>query len=324
MPQFDLPESELLAYTSSVVVPDDLGEFWTATLAESLKVTWAPTVERVDTGLTIVDTYDVTFAGYDGHPIRAWYRRPANAAADLPVVVGYRGYGTGRDLPHRAGMWPLAGYAAFDMDNRGQGSGGGYVGATADPVGSGPFYPGHLTRGIDDRATYYYRRLFTDAVLAVHAARQLPGVDATRVAVGGGSQGGAIALAVSGLVPDLTAVMADVPFLCDIPRGVAISPSHPYVELALYLATHRDRRRSVFEVLAYFDAVSLVTTATAPALFSVGLMDAVCPPSTVYAAYNAYPGPKQMRVYPYNEHEGGQGFQEAEQLRWLRELMPAP
>jgi cephalosporin-C deacetylase len=75
----------------------------------------------------------------------------------------------------------------------------------------------------------------------------------------------------------------------------------------------------VLETLAYFDVAILGRRAKAPALFSVGLMDATCPPSTVYAAYNAYGGPKEIREYPYNDHEGGQGFHEVEKLRWLAE-----
>ena len=76
-------------------------------------------------------------------------------------------------------------------------------------------------------------------------------------------------------------------------------------------------RRRVLEVLSYFDASLLARTATAPALFSVGLMDHCCPPSTVYAAFNAYSGRKTMCTYRYNDHEGGQFHQEAEQLHWL-------
>jgi len=60
--------------------------------------------------------------------------------------------------------------------------------------------------------------------------------------------------------------------------------------------------------------------ATAPALFSVGLSDVTCPPSTVYAAYNRYQGAKDIRVYPYNGHEGGQADHSREQLDWLRKL----
>lgn len=64
----------------------------------------------------------------------------------------------------------------------------------------------------------------------------------------------------------------------------------------------------------------LACYATAPALFALGLMDQITPPSTVYAAYNAYAGPKEIRVYPFNGHEDGQGYQQAEQMHWLPNL----
>ena len=58
----------------------------------------------------------------------------------------------------------------------------------------------------------------------------------------------------------------------------------------------------------------------APALFSVGLMDDICPPSTVFAAFNAYAGLKRMVEYEFNNHEGAQGFQEQVQMDWLSGL----
>lgn len=62
-----------------------------------------------------------------------------------------------------ARFWATAGYAHLIMDTRGQGSGWS-SGHTADPEGSGPAQPGFLTRGISEPATYYYRRVFVDAV----------------------------------------------------------------------------------------------------------------------------------------------------------------
>ena len=59
----------------------------------------------------------------------------------------------------------------------------------------------------------------------------------------------------------------------------------------------------------------------AQALFSVGLMDDICPPSTVFAAYNYYRGPKEIRIYPYNHHEGGESFQAIEKVRFLKRLV---
>jgi cephalosporin-C deacetylase len=206
------------------------------------------------------------------------------------------------------------------MDTRGQGSTW-LPGDTPDPDATGgPAHPGFMTQGILDPATYYYRRVFTDAVRAVEAVRTFDFVDPGRVAVAGGSQGGAITLAVASLLPDIAAAMPDVPFLSDFRRAITLIDSDPYGEIVRYLKTHRDHVERVLTTLSYFDVAVLGRRATAPALFSVGLMDAICPPSTIYAAYNAYGGPKEIREYPYNDHEGGQGFHEVEKLRWLAEL----
>src|SRR5258706_7871367 len=89
--------------------------------------------------------------------------------------------------------------------------------------------------------------------------------------------------------------------------------------LAVFCATNRDRVTQVFDTLGYFDGVNFAAQATAPALYSVGLMNDVCPPSTVFAAYNQYAGPKQLQIWPYNRHEGGETFQPPIQLRWLRD-----
>ena len=56
-------------------------------------------------------------------------------------------------------------------------------------------------------------------------------------------------------------------------------------------------------------------------MFSVALMDDTCPPSTVFAAFNAWGGePKEILVYPYNRHEGGQQFHDVRRLAFLHEL----
>lgn len=181
-----------------------------------------------------------------------------------------------------------------------------------------------LTRGVEDPATYYYRRLITDAVRAVDAARTLAPVDPARVAVLGQSQGGGLALAVAALVPDLAAAVAHVPFLCDFPRAVLVTDAHPYREIADYLAVHRDRVEAVHRTLSYVDGVNFARRAAVPARFSVALMDEIVPPSTVFAAHQAYAGPKELTVWHYNGHEAGGPEDDAGALDFLRARLLPP
>lgn len=319
--QYDWPLERARDYRPTLAVPRDLDEFWTATLADGSP---EPVLTPVDNGLVAVETQDVTFNGYGDAPVRAWLHLPAlplRAKAPLPAVVQFQGYNGGRGLAHEHVFWATAGYAHLVVDTRGQGSGW-TTGDTADPDGAGPAQPGFLTRGVENPQRYFYRRTYTDAVRAVDVLRGHELVDARRVAVAGVSQGGGLALAAAALAPSsVAAVLCDVPFLCDFRRAAALAQAEPYLELVRYLKAHRDRVEQTFATLAYFDGAVLARLATAPALFSVAMMDQLCPPTTVFAAFNAYAGPKDIAVYEFNDHEGGDAFQRTRQLAWLKETL---
>ena len=315
----DLPETALRAYVSPQGEPDDFDEFWADTLAETRSFDLAVSVEAHETGLLTIDVYDITFSGFNGQPVKAWLRVPAGATGPLPTVVQFVGYGGGRGAAHENLLWASAGYAHFQMDTRGQGSSWS-SGETADAHGSGPQSPGFLTRGIESPHSYYYRRVFMDAVRAVDAARSLPVVDSERIVVFGRSQGGGIALATAALVPGLAGVVPLVPFLCDFRRASVMTNSDPYSEIGRYLAVHRTRVTQSHSTLEYFDGVNFAKRAMAPAWFSTALMDPVCPPSTVFGAFNNYAGQKEITVWPYNGHEGGGPEDELATLTVLRKL----
>jgi cephalosporin-C deacetylase len=318
---FDMPLDQLRAYMPPREEPADFDAFWQTTLAEARTFPLSAEFAPVDYGLRTVETFDVTFTGYGGQPIKGWLLLPRQRSGALPCVVEYIGYGGGRGFPTERLLWSSAGYAHLIMDTRGQGSSWS-KGDTPDPEvdGTNPHFPGFMTRGVLKPQTYYYRRVFTDAVRAIEAARAHPAVDAARIAVLGGSQGGGIALAAGGLAPDVAAVLPDVPFLCHYRRATEITDAHPYQEIARYCLTHRDKVDQVFATLAYFDGVNFAARARSSALFSVGLMDEICPPSTVFAAYNHFGGPKDIRIWRYNHHEGGGSYQEVEKVRFLAGL----
>lgn len=325
MPQFDMPLADLQRYRPERDEPTDFDSFWDRTLDGQRVHRAQPMFVEVDAGYSQLVTEDVTFAGFDGQPVKGWLLRPRHVEGPLATVITYIGYGGGRGL---LGEWtglPSAGYAHFVMDLRGQGAGH-RTGDTMDGPLAGPHLGGFMTLGIQDPDTYYYRRLFVDAVHAVSAAQAHPAVDAARIVISGGSQGGGITLATAALTqrvngtPPVGAIV-DVPFLAHMRRATEIVDTAPYAEISRYLGTRRNDVDTVFRTLSYFDGVNFAARSTMPALFSVGLLDDVCPPSCVFAAHNHYAGPARMKVYPYNGHEQGGAFQDVEHLAFVREIM---
>jgi cephalosporin-C deacetylase len=325
MTVFDLSLDELRAYRPPRDEPADFDAFWAETLAESRAKAGPPRFDLVRGPLRTVSVWDVTFSGFGGQPIRGWFLAPVTASSPLPTVVQYVGYGGGRGFPFDWLVWASAGYAHLVMDTRGQGSTWS-PGATPDPdlSATGGQVPGFMTRGVLDPHTYYYRRLITDALLAIDAVMAHPMVDRERIVVTGQSQGGGLSLAAAGLSDRVRATMADVPFLCHWRRAVDISDTDPYPEITRYLATHRGAADAVFRTLSYVDGVNFAARATAPALFSVGLMDRITPPSTVFAAVNHYQGRHEVEVWPFNGHDAGDLDQQERRFAFLEREGLAP
>ncbi len=318
MAQFDLPLEELVNYSPERIEPPDFDDFWRQSLDEAREQRGPTVLHPVESDLRTLEALDVRFSGYGGQPIRAWLLLPAHRSEPLPTIVEFLGYGGGRGSPLDWLVWASASYAHFVMDTRGQGSSW-LAGDTPDvePAGSNPQYPGFLTRGILDPRTYYYRRVFVDATMALDAAREHPSVDPARVVVAGTSQGGGIALAAAALDPSVRAALIDVPFLTHFRRALEVTDEAPYSELRHYLAIHRLQEEQVFRTLGYFDGRHFAARASAPALFAVGLEDQVTPPSTVFAAFNAYAGPKQIKVWPYSGHDASEHEHLVEQFHFL-------
>jgi cephalosporin-C deacetylase len=320
MPSIDWPLEKLVEYKPALYREADFDSFWkqtvSAAVSQPLKAQFAP-YELMPNGLECSSfRFDGYVANENDRPgrIAGWYVRPA-AVGKYPGVMFYHGY-SGRGV-RPLDMIALAsqGLCVMSMDCRGQ------TGDSSDhSAPTGGHFTGYMTQGILDPTGYYYRYVYADAVRALELLTSRPEVDATRLAVTGGSQGGAISLAVSALTPrTLSLSLPDVPFLCDFRRAINITPQNPYPEIVKYLKQNISHFEQAIRTLSYFDNINLAPWIKCKTVIANGLWDDVCPPSTIYAAYNHIAAPKQMCNYPFHGHETPYEHREL-QFRLITEL----
>jgi cephalosporin-C deacetylase len=168
---------------------------------------------------------------------------------------------------------------------------------------------GHIIRGLDDTPDkLLFRDIFLDTAELARIVMAMPEVDAARVGAMGGSQGGALTIACACLEPGINRIAPVHPFLCDYQRVWEMDMAKDaYAELREYFRNfdpQHKREAEIFTKLGYIDLQHMVKRIGAEVLMQTGLMDAICPPSSQFAAYNKITSTKKLVIYPDFGHEG--------------------
>ena len=165
-----------------------------------------------------------------------------------------------------------------------------------DGLGRGGLF-GYPTFGLDSRERYYYRRVYTGTLRANDFLVSLPQWDGRNLGVTGGSQGGALAIVTAGLDRRVTRLAAYYPALSDLTgylHGRAGGWPHMF-RASDGPHVHRDDPKKI-ATTSYYDVVNFARRVTAPGLYLWGFNDEVCPPTSMYAAYNVITAPKQLQL----------------------------
>jgi len=311
MPAFDLPLDELRSYAGTNPRPDDFDAYWADALAELDAIDDADVrLDPVPHPAAYAACFDLTFTGVRGARVYAKHLRPTNVHGRVPGVVVFHGYSASSPDWFELLPYVAQGFAVIALDCRGQG------GRSQDPGGtSGGTLEGHIVRGLgDDPRNLAFRQIFLDTVQVTRILMDQPDVDAERIGVTGGSQGGALTLACAALEPRVRAAAPVFPFLSDYQRVWDLDlATDAYAELRAWLRrfdpTHADID-GMWRRLGYIDVQHLAPRIEATVLLHTGLMDTVCPPSTQFAAYNKIRSPKDVVIYPDFEHENLPGHED--------------
>ena len=317
---YDLPLEKLQQYKPDFTKQPDFDTFWADTLNELSQVKLQYTLTPYDYPVKGIKVYIVSFIGFNNANIEGIYAVP-EGDGQYPGLMLYHGYNWAADgCIHDVVNWALKGYAVFHMQVRGQ---QGY--SSDNVVSSTGGVSGWMTKGLLDKNEYYYRAVYMDSVRALEVLADMKEVDAKRIGVLGGSQGGALTLAAAALSSIPVVALADYPYLSHFNRAIDICPNGPYNELNEFFRRNTKPAIEIKakETLSYFDIMNLADRIKCHTWVSIGLVDDITPPSTVFAVYNHLLCSKEISVQRYFGHEFMSGTVEEKLTTLMKYLQGA-
>lgn len=236
--------------------------------------------------------------------VRGFYGRPKTNGV-YPALLSVQGYGTSRTADE---VYKEDDMVSLVLNIRGHGN-------SKDNI---PGFPGYILNQIEDPEMYIYRGAYMDCIRAVDFLYAQEEVDHSRVAVEGGSQGGALSFATAALDNErIMACAPDVPFLSDFKDYFVIAP-WPGGEAFTYLKEHPDfTEEAMYKTLSYIDIKNLAQDIKAPVFMGFGMLDMVCPPHINFAAYNEVTTKKSYVAYP-NAGHGLPSEHYVAKMQWLK------
>lgn len=175
---------------------------------------------------------------------------------------------------------------------------------TLDPAVYGDLGAGlanqYWAHNLDNRDLYYYKRVFMGCVRANDFLVSLPQFDGQRLAVAGGSQGGALSIVTAAIDPRVKWAAPTYPAMADMVgylKGRAGGWPHIFDKNNLHHHTE-----AKIKTAAYYDVVNFARTLKVPCIYSMGFNDETCPPTSMFAAYNSIAAPKELKLYQETGH----------------------
>lgn len=298
------PQKDKLKTGPVDTLQEKIAAFWEKTRAELAAIPIDAKAEPVNEGLPF-RKYAITVRSLDQVTVAGFLSIPVQGEAPSkpwPVLITAPGY-SGRALSVMLSECQR-GYAILQVFPRGQGESARYFKLKGDK----------LSTSLDTPEGAYYKYAYADIIRMIDYVVTRPDIDSSRMAMVGTSQGGGISLAITALDNRIKAVVAHVPFLCNM-RLAATVPNSLVKKL---LDRSHSNSEPYLKTLDYFDPLQLAPWIHVPVLMSAGGRDDTCPMGTIRSVYDRIHSNKELRIYPNLPHTSCQDFYN-QSWRWLEE-----
>ncbi len=281
-------------YKPASTRPEDFKAFWQAALAESAALPLDAKLTAIPEKSTAkVEVFKVNYATLAGRRIYGWYARP-KVPGKYPVQIRYPSSGiypvaAPEMFEDRCSLWIMIHGFDVDLSN---------MPKEAEPGKN------YWTAGIETPQTSMWRTIYMSLVRAVDFVLAQPEVDAERLAVVGGSQGGGLSLVAAGLDPRIKFCMTHHSGLGRLDWTVKYEPG--YWPFNLSVKPKGQTEEQFLKTLSYFDAANFTADIQCPVYAEFGLMDSVTAPGNqICAVAHIRHGQLLLVCSPWAMHGGG-------------------
>ncbi len=284
---------EPLKIKAAAVMPNDFDKFWSQLKAQLACIPINPVFTPIKSDSNKVETFDVKMDCL-GKNVYGYFARPIKAKPkSCPAIITLHGAGVSSARKDLITYFANNGFIALEINANGVENG-------KSPEYYAKLYETVLKNyrhwGKENQYTSYFTWMFVRVLRGLEFLKSQPEWNGKILVAYGASQGGAQSLAAAGLDSDVNLIFAGVPAMCDHggyingwPKFVPREPDGSY-------------NKQILDASMYNDGVNFARRAKAKAIFKVGFVDDTCRPTSVYAAYNNYNGPKEILNAPLNAH----------------------
>lgn len=284
------------AIKPTAVMPSDFTEFWDKAKAENAKIPLDARLKLLPERSTEkANVYELNIQNYQGSRIYGILCVP-NAPGKYPAKLKVPGAGV---RPYNGDVREAEnGIITLEIGIHG-------VPVTMDRVVYDNLAAGALSGyyfdNWDNRDKVYYKRVYLGCVKAIDYIFSMEKFDGENLIVQGGSQGGALSIVTAALDNRVKGLIAFYPALSDLTGYVnKRAGGWPH----LFRDTNEDSAvlAQKIKVSGYYDVVNFARMLKVPGFYSFGYNDMVCPPTSMFSAYNVISAPKSVFLVQETAH----------------------